>query len=129
MTRRQGGFTLIELITVIIILGILATIIAPRFFGMADNARVAANEKALSDGIVHFNLAYMHFVVENGTAPTNLTQLSGVDYLGLNGSGQVVAADYRFTYSLSGSTMTVSSQRDNGSGGWEASLSQTFDWP
>lgn len=39
MKRQQGGFTLIELIIVIVILGILAITAAPRFFNFATDAR------------------------------------------------------------------------------------------
>ncbi|EOD80390.1 MSHA pilin protein MshA [Grimontia indica] len=40
--KRQGGFTLIEMIVVIVILGILAVTAAPKFLNFQDDARVAA---------------------------------------------------------------------------------------
>ncbi|MDG3084792.1 type II secretion system protein [Vibrio hannami] len=40
--RRQGGFTLIELVVVIVILGILAVTAAPRFLNLQSDAREAS---------------------------------------------------------------------------------------
>ncbi len=42
--KRQGGFTLIELVVVIVILGILAVTAAPRFLNLQDDARRASLE-------------------------------------------------------------------------------------
>lgn len=40
--KKQSGFTLIELVIVIIILGILAVTAAPKFLNLQDDARLAA---------------------------------------------------------------------------------------
>ncbi|MGL5667316.1 MAG: type II secretion system protein, partial [Shewanella sp.] len=40
--KRQQGFTLIELVVVIIILGILAVTAAPKFINLQGDARVSA---------------------------------------------------------------------------------------
>ncbi|VAW57238.1 General secretion pathway protein G [hydrothermal vent metagenome] len=38
--KKQQGFTLIEIIVVVVIIGILATFVAPKFMGKTDDARI-----------------------------------------------------------------------------------------
>lgn len=47
--RDSGGFTLIELVVVIIILGVLAVVAAPKFMNLSRDAKVSSVESFLGD--------------------------------------------------------------------------------
>lgn len=63
---RQQGFTLIEIIVVVVIIGILATFVAPKFMGKTDTARIV---KAKSD-IQALESALDLYKLDNFTYPT-----------------------------------------------------------
>jgi general secretion pathway protein G len=66
LSRRNRGFTLIELMLVMVILAILAAIVVPKFTGKSEQARVAA---AKTD-IAGIETALDAFEIENGRYPT-----------------------------------------------------------
>ncbi len=80
MTRQQSGFTLIELVLVIVILGILAATALPRFSDLSTQARVAS-------------LNGMAGAVRSSAAIAKSTQLS----LGLNSGASVTVESQTIT--------------------------------
>lgn len=73
--RNQKGFTLVELVVVIAILGILAAIAVPRFINAIDDANEAtdaANVKVLQAAV---NMYFM----ENNAYPADLDALVDAD--------------------------------------------------
>ena len=64
---RAQAFTLIELLVVVIIIGVLAGVVAPRFFGKTDQARVAAAKQQIEN----FSLALDSYQLDNGSYPSS----------------------------------------------------------
>jgi type IV pilus assembly protein PilA len=97
LREEKKGFTLIELIVVIAILGILAAIIIPRIAGLTDKA----NSKAMIADARTIMTASAAVYAETNNTPTEaeISAIAGVD-----------VAD--FDYTGTGSTITFSYTKD-----------------
>jgi general secretion pathway protein G len=47
-TRQHSGFTLIEIMVVVVIMGVLAALLVPRLMGRADDARILAAKQDIA---------------------------------------------------------------------------------
>lgn len=70
--KDSRGFTLIEILLVVIIIGILVSLVAPRLAGRSEEARKQAAKADIDGGI---SLALDLYEVDNGHYPSKLDDL------------------------------------------------------
>ncbi|WP_083256781.1 type II secretion system major pseudopilin GspG [Glaciecola punicea] len=79
--RVVRGFTLVELLIVMLILGLLASLIAPQMFGRVDSSRVQTAETQMR----MLETALNTFRIDTGRFPENLAELRASEHSMWNG--------------------------------------------
>ena len=88
MRSNNRGFTLIELVMVIVILGILAAVAIPRFANLSENAR----ESAFQGAIGAVKSGVVTFLGEHSAYPSNLAS-TDADSVIFNSDDFTIEAD------------------------------------
>jgi general secretion pathway protein G len=70
--KSRGGFTLTEIMLVVVIIGILAALVIPKIAGSSERARITATTTDINGGI---KSAIGNYEVDNGFYPKSLQDL------------------------------------------------------
>ena len=79
--KNKKGFTLIELVAVLVIMAIIALIVTPLVMNIIRKARIAADKRSVDAYGRSIELAIAGYLMDTGTFPTSISQLT-IEYSG-----------------------------------------------
>ena len=103
--KNQKGFTLVEIIAVLILLGILAAVAIPRYIGLTDQARENAALAAISEAKGRLSTAYGAVLLDGGGTAPGITAV--VTSAGFTDATQIVVGDYALTPTIAGNSVGI----------------------
>jgi general secretion pathway protein G len=113
MRKKRAGFSLIELVVVVLILGILAAVAAPRMFDTANTARTNGTKQSLSV----IRDAIELYKSQNGSFPPAATMAAAVKPF-LKGPFPAVQIGANQNANVAASTQNPIASAEAGGAGW-----------
>ena len=104
--RKQGGFTLIEVVAAAALIGIMATMLLPSLSGANDRVKNAR----LQNDLVTIDQAIQLYKMDAGTVPAELTTLDS-EYLG---GEEAKGEDLTYTPNTADGSYTLSGKNSKG---------------
>ena len=101
MIRNQRGFTLLEIIAVLVILGILAAVAVPKYISLLEESRNSAAQAAIAEVKARASGYYGLFTLRNSAVPPPASVFGSVT------AAPDVGADYTVAAAQSGSNILI----------------------
>jgi prepilin-type N-terminal cleavage/methylation domain-containing protein len=74
----QRGFTLIELVAIIVILGVISSIAIPKYYDLTREAKNRAALQAVMEGKARLSMNYAKLFLEGGAPPDSVNLVDAV---------------------------------------------------
>jgi len=100
-TTQEQGFTLIEVIAVLVILGLLAAVAIPKYQDLQDAARLKALDSALAAALSHVTIAYSKELLRVDGASNS------IQWDTITGSCANISGNFTITCAEAGSSILI----------------------
>ena len=102
--KKKKGFTLIELIAVLVIMAIIALIVTPLVMNIIRKARISADKRSIDGYGRSIEIAIAAYLLDNNTYPTSLNDLT-IEYSGSEVVCSTTQLNSDYTVYLTGCTV------------------------
>ncbi len=109
--RNEEGFTLIEVIAVLVILGVLAAVAVPNYLDLMEKSKEKAAEGAVAAGFSNVAMQYGKFLLSTESEAPALSYAVSECQAKLS-----IVGDYNASYGNTGNAVSVSVEKDGYSG-------------